>query len=330
MRRSSEVRALLSRMGGWSIAIWLLFCSVLSVQIGLVRPSALWGGSRLEGGLCWEADNLKGRVLPSPKLTVTPIAQDSPIAHVWPDLEYLPIYPGPIVQHKDPDSIEAREGTPEHVSLRHFWYETSASYDEVIAFYETALSEHGWALVARARHKGFTADYSWTDPEDRTPWHFRLKLDIARPNLPNSDQRTFVTLEYGRYPDIFKNLLLYPGATGIQTTCYDTDGGDFPTSVFSKSYLTTASAEEVTKFYRRILPEHGWRDMPVLLKNEWFDTSPREGLEYLGDATYTERGLLRIPTLNITTARQWNGMTRVQMYVRIEQRFPAAPTDSGG
>src|SRR5204863_8526404 len=94
LNESEAAKALFRSMGRYAFAVCLIILAVVSIKLGVLRSIALQGSSRIAGGLCGEVDKVNGQAPPIPKLAITPIPQSSTLVNLYPDLEYIPIYPG--------------------------------------------------------------------------------------------------------------------------------------------------------------------------------------------------------------------------------------------
>jgi hypothetical protein len=176
-----------------------IFVIILTICVGLLviaafgklskqsTPGQLPTDGRQED-LCQQAYMLGMVTPPIPKLVITPIPQDTLLVVRNPDLEYIPIYPGSEVEDVV-GNAQAHSANNEWIGDRRFRYLAEAELEQVVAFYREALTKNGWKAVnplpervpdKAALHAGYysleRAYYTWTDPENRTPWHFQVDL----------------------------------------------------------------------------------------------------------------------------------------------------------
>lgn len=364
LNEADAAKALFRSMGGCALILCLMALAVISVQMGLLRPAVLQDSSRMAGGLCAEVDKIKGQVPPTPKLAITPIPQNSALVGRYPDLDYIPLYPGPDEEDVRRNA-EVEKANHTNIGRRYFEYFAPAntSLEDVVAFYRGALTQNGWHPVGDplpapiGDKKTFvqqlcctgTHYYVWTDPEERTPWHFYVEVDIAGVDgAMDMEGRVGVNLSYGRYPDTVKNLPLYPGAMDIEMTCSEEPGDaldhGLPVTTINKTYLTSATPEQLADYYNTTLPPFAWSffDKEMMDRLMWGqiddpglvsarqagDINSEEGLIFQGMASYNAREFALAPSLNITASRTEDGRTKVQLRVRVEQHGPLPAIDA--
>lgn len=177
---------------------------------------------------------------PQPQ-TSTPM----PTSTILPDLEYIPLYPGAKI-------ISASEEVDGTYRERKVVLEASDSYEEVDAFYKQALPKRGWRV-----HSDSPPYYIWADPSGTSPWQLELYLAIEGKSY---DKRR-ITIEYTRVPNV-ENIPLYADAQEVEVHHEEQPGdperGEHPARITTKTFVTSASKEEIADYYNTRLIEYGW------------------------------------------------------------------------
>src|SRR6476660_3669599 len=100
-------------------------------------------------------------------IPATPQIQSSEFTGQYPDIEFLPVYPGSVLNQPDPFRIV---GAERGLSLI-----APGDINSVVQFYIDALSKNGWAssyysLTPNPKYDGTGGLYYWTDPSNALPW----------------------------------------------------------------------------------------------------------------------------------------------------------------
>lgn len=248
---------------------------------------------------------IEGGNLLEPTLQATPSIASVQFQGHLPDLEFLPIYPG---------ATEYDQGLiPGKVGDRRFIYSVPAGITDVLQFYSEAFKRYDWRPLEKPLpltgtvEQTYNADYNWDDPSATSPWHMRLNIDIRSTN-----DITGITLNYGRYPDMGKNLPTSPDATAVHVTCFESsplrlksDDTTYTAKV-TKVFITNAKPDQILEYYSAKLPEYGWK--PGETKSN-----------YSGGGYRPILGITLGADLKIATAAAEDGRTRVELTSTIKR-----------
>lgn len=201
---------------------------------------------------------------PIQTIPATPPAQSTAFTGKYPDIEFIPIYPGAAIAV--PDVYEV------NTDGRILRLTADTDINSVLKFYRDILPKNGWVPtrdrlpLTSDKTRGVGGTFIWTDPANALPWSMRLEVGVYdAPDPRSTADRTGILLVYKRFPAIGKGLPIYPPASNIKTTCSENFVMKFSVedksyrATIQKSYVTQASQQEVTDYYSTALPTYGWR-----------------------------------------------------------------------
>jgi hypothetical protein len=201
---------------------------------------------------------------PVETIPVTPPVQSTSLTGKYPDIEFIPVYPGAVSYVPDQYIVNV-DGNILRLTA-------ATDINTILQFYLDALPKNSWmpsvtALpLTTSKGSGVGGIFIWYDPANTIPWGMKLEVSITDTPPPNSTaDRSELFLLYKRYPAIGKGLAIYPSASNITTTCSENFVIKFSVedrsyrATIQKSYLTTASPKEVTDYYSTALPTYAWR-----------------------------------------------------------------------
>ncbi len=200
---------------------------------------------------------------PIQTVPATPPAQSTAFTGKYPDIEFIPLYPGATITDPDQykDTSYGKELRPS----------TADDINSVVEFYKHALPENGWVPTADRippavpSPAGNLGMFIWNDPAHTVPWGMTLQVSVyAAPHPKTITDRTEIYLNYQRFPAIGKGLPIYPSASNITTTCSENfvmklsaEDEDYQVTI-QNSFITQASPQQVTDYYSQVLPTYGW------------------------------------------------------------------------
>jgi hypothetical protein len=201
---------------------------------------------------------------PIQTVPVTPPAQSTALTGKYPDIQFIPVYPGAVSYVPD-RYIADVDGNILRLTA-------ATDINTILQFYLDALPKNGWMPTVTAlppttpKGSGVGGTFIWYDPANTIPWGMKLEVAIIDTPLPNSTaDRSELFLLYKRYAAIGKGLAIYPSASNIKTTCSENFTMKFSVedrswrATIHKSYVTQASPQEVADWYSKSLPEYAWR-----------------------------------------------------------------------
>jgi hypothetical protein len=249
-------------------------------------------------------------------LLATPSVQSTELTGKYPDIEYIPIYPGSIPR-------ELKNGPKSFTltgNLKVLTLSAPASTTELLKFYTDAFAKNGWIPagdplpLTASTGSYIDEEYVWNDPTAALPWHMWLDIYVGH----TEGNTTVVQLKYERLPDINKNLPVVPDASNITSSCsenfvintYKLDKSYKAT--VQKTYFTQANPQQVSDYYSTTLPQYGWLDNYGTFEGELI--SPPADTE------------LRTQ-LDISTSPAEGGGTKVELTQSVH-RYIIQPIDS--
>jgi hypothetical protein len=193
----------------------------------------------------------------------TPPIQSTALTGKYPDIEFIPLYPGATIP--DPDQYKD-ESYGKDLRLR-----TDADVNSVVEFYKQTLPENGWVptadrgIPAVPNAAGELGMFIWNDPANAVPWGMSLSVSVYAAPHPNTPtERSEIDLLYNRFPAIGKGLAIYPSASNMTTTCSENftmklseEDADYEVTI-QNSFVTQAGPQQVTDWYSQVLPAYGW------------------------------------------------------------------------
>ncbi|MEO8287494.1 MAG: hypothetical protein ABI670_13795 [Chloroflexota bacterium] len=239
------------------------------------------------------------------------VSQDMPLAiptalSDLPDIEFIPIYP----------KASVIKTTNKSVSFRQVVYEAGDSFYKIDEFYRDKLAKRGWRFL---NSDDTLRRYDWSDPSGKSPWH--LYLDVVL-GLTSNDFKTFVNLNYGRYPDIGDGMPVYPDAQQVAISRSEKEEGTgserIQVHITDKTYLSNASPQDITKYYDGSLLEGGWYFFEPGTgpsDTQTGDITSQDGLYYVSQHKGANPGTTLISDLTITATSRKDGLTLITMHV---------------
>jgi hypothetical protein len=199
---------------------------------------------------------------PIETIPATPPAQSTAITGKYPEIQFIPIYPGAAVTVPDQFTVNS-DGNILRLTA-------DTDINSVLNFYRDTLPKNGWVAttdlpLTSDKTRGAGGTFVWIDPTNTLPWGMKLGVGVDDAPIPNSkNDRTGILLVYKKFPSIGKGLATYFPASKIETTCSENFVINFSVpdksweGTVQKSYLTTASPQEVSDWYSKSLPEYAW------------------------------------------------------------------------
>jgi hypothetical protein len=242
---------------GWGLALVLMLSGLLSAcdgsPAGTAEPVAGIGSPTA----------LVAAATSAPLATAAP-AQAIPTdtgtvsgSMVCPVIDGLPIYANAVCIAQD---IDQDNGVTKHENT----YRTTASADEVRRFFESAFSQNGWTV---AESKQQTEDSSWEYTLIQA--QRRLKVEVETEQEGGSAATTFHIKELSPLtaataaPGGQQATITCPAITGLpiyaNAACikHDTDQDDGIIKN-QNTYVTSATADDVQRFYAGAFGQNGW------------------------------------------------------------------------
>lgn len=235
-----------------------------------------------------------------------------------PDSQYIPIHPDAVEIETSDES-----GVPGEISYS-IGYRVPIRIYFVEEFYKKVLAQSGWSPKATGSSVEI---YTRAVSDGSLSWHMYLELSA---NGTLSGEGTLVGLRYGRYPEGEADMPVYPNAQQVAVSHHEEPSND-PLVVSSvrvtlKTYLTSASPDELEDFYNANLEQYGWVSYAAALtrgdKNKKVSITSEAGLYFAAAPPFTVRlasGELTVTTiaLHIKAKTQQDGQTKVEL--RMEE-----------
>lgn len=266
-----------------------------------------------------------------PDLSLTTAPQNTQFQDEMPNIREIPIYSGA--------SEEKLSRVDDGIASVRFAYTVLADETEVAQYYREVLKQNNWTPLHKDLLDHFdgrlvyNASYSWTHPDNSLPWHLNLDVDVRG---YGGERKTWVTLNYGVYPDVGVNLPVYPQATNVELACEEnfviivSDLRDDYHGIVTKTYETTAAPSMVADFYNSTLRPYAWdyydetqraRGLTGRMDEPVGDITTDKGLLFIGISSYPVLGVALGPELAITAKPIEGGKTRVQLRVDLSRNI---------
>ena len=199
---------------------------------------------------------------PIQNVPATPPIQSTAFTGKYPDIEFIPLYPGATVTVPDQFTVNS-DGNILRLTA-------DTDINSVLNFYRDTLPKNGWVATTELpltsdKTRGAGGMFVWTDPTNTLPWGMKLGVGVDdAPNPKSKNDRTGILLVYKKFPSIGKGLATYFPASNMKTTCSENFFINFSVpdksweGTVQKSYLTTASPQEVSDWYSTALPQYAW------------------------------------------------------------------------
>ena len=244
---------------------------VLVLAIGCVSLVACNGGEEEE-----PAPSAEATATPKPE-AAAPSEEEEAAApeeesvsgdFTWDD---MPIYPD---AEEDEDALSIEGASEEGVRMEWRHYKTTDSFDKVVAFYKSGMSEYDWERVRWADMEPTTAGWSMeggiyakNDHHDQASVEITDKAegvvtialmrvgdqeDADPSGAPSSDSPAS-----GGEGINWDDMPTYPGAdTDERSWVTISEGEGFQSE--TRIYVTSDSADKVADFYKSEMPRNGW------------------------------------------------------------------------
>jgi hypothetical protein len=250
-------------------------------------------------------DSLNEHSFASPIVSATKPTNTSTISFatiVPPSVETVTVYP----EAKDVSYDKLYSDDLYSVS-----YIANATFPQVEAFYEKQLSHDGWTLEWDNKGEEYldeSSSYSWTDSANTQPWDLSLFLDLKE--ITSGDPRGLRVEESLRRQPNLNRVPLYPDAHQVESTWQPS----IKWTGFEEkhiTYLTDATPQELSAYYKNILPQCGWSGPSEGFQPGDLNNDISKGIRY----GWGTGGLhnLRYIGLTITSNSTSSGKTQVQI-----------------
>jgi hypothetical protein len=289
-------------------SLYNLVLIVALVAVGLIAMRLMGNLSILDAGAGSTLSNTEN----GPPVAEDPLPAIIPTMLAdMPDIEYVPVYQGASITVASDESID----------FRHIVYEVGASIAEVTEFYKEELPKKGWVLRGS---RGQATTYTLTPTSQKSPWHLYL---VVVTGLALDESKTFVNLNYGRYPDTEEGLPVYSDAYQISSRQSDEErqsaNGTSRVNVNELAYLSDSDPKAIADFYNDTMPSYGW------FFYDWIANEPSstqtgqivspDGLYFMSRRSSFDRQTSMAYDLYITASIDKEGRTFVKLHLETRE-----------
>ena len=185
----------------------------------------------------------------------------------WDD---MPIYPD---AEEDEDALSIEGASEEGVRMEWRHYKTTDSFDKVVAFYKSGMSEYDWERVRWADMEPTTAGWSMeggiyakNDHHDQASVEIADKADgsvyIALMRVSDQEDTVSASASSGEPASggeglTWDDVPTYPGVDTDESTWTTTSAAEGFQSE-TRTYITSDSADQVAAFYKSEMVANGW------------------------------------------------------------------------